>query len=246
MKKVLIYDIETTYFLARTWRIGHKLTLSHDQIYEDFLGGRSKIICVAYKWAHEKTIHLLDSGLKFEKEAKLIKDFDAIVGEADVVLAHNGDHFDQKHFNTARLMHRLPPVLWPSSEDTLKVLRKNFNLPSNRLDYVSKRLTGRGKADVSYSDWINIVEHQCQKSRDKMFKYCKRDVQALDDIAKIILPYVTTTISRAITRADPLTCSNPVCTAPNIIKYGLMTTLRGKFQKYRCTSCGHNHVGGRV
>jgi hypothetical protein len=246
MKRVLIYDIETTYFLARTWRIGHKLTLNHDQIYENFLGGRSKIICVAYKWAHEKAINLIHSGVNFENEADLIKQFDEIVETADVVLAHNGDHFDMKHFNTARLIHRLPPVMWPTSEDTLKVLRRNFNLPSNRLDYVAKKLTGKGKDSMSYNDWIQIVEHQCMKSRLKMFKYCKRDVQALDDVAKIVMPYVSTTVSRAYAKKQPGECSNPVCTTPHIRKSGVMQTLRGRFQKYHCTSCGHNHTGERL
>lgn len=246
MKKVLIYDIETTYFLARTWRIGHKLTIGHEQIFEDFLGGRSKIICVAYKWAHEKTIHLLHSGIKFEKEAQLIKDFDKVVSEADVVLAHNGDHFDMKHFNTARLVHRLPPVMWPNSEDTLKILRRTFNLPSNRLDYISKKLTGKGKDSMCYNDWIQIVEHQCQKSRDKMFKYCKRDVQALDDVAKIIMPYVNTPTTRALARADVLTCSNPLCSDSHVIKHGVYNTIKGKFQKYRCITCCHNHIGARI
>lgn len=246
MKKVLIYDIETSYVMARIWRAGRDITVNHDQVCGDFLEGRSRIICVAYKWAHEKQTHIMHSGLRFEKEAQLIERFDKIVGEADVVLAHNGDHFDMKHFNTGRLLHGLPPVMWPTSEDTLKILRKNFNLPSNRLDYVAKRLIGKGKDVISFEDWVKVIELRDKAAREKMFKYCKRDVVALDAIAKIIMPYVTTTLSRASARKNLEVCSNILCGKSTVIKFGYHPSPKGKVQKYRCNSCGHVHIGNKV
>ncbi len=99
---------------------------------------------------------------------------------------------------------------------------------------------------MTYQDWIDVVEKKCPKARAKMFKYCPIDVLRLDEVAKRIMPYVTTTASRAVARRDPTECSNVLCDRPHVIKSGIMTTLRGRFQKYRCTSCGHNHIGGKV
>lgn len=242
---VLSYDIETTYVKADVWRPGYNLNIGYDSIDKNFLEGRTHIICVSYKWAHEKEARLIHSGVDFKGEGRLIERFDKIVNKAHIVLAHNGDHFDMKQFNTLRLINKLPPVMWPSSEDTLKMLRKNFKFSSNRLDYISSLLLGKGKNKMSFDDWRAVVELKCPKARKKMFKYCIKDTVDLDKDAKIILPYIQTTQTKLMARRDVEDCSNYLCKNPHIIKAGTMRTLKGDFQKYKCTTCGHNHTGSK-
>ena len=50
--KVLIYDIETSYNIVSSWRIGHNLTLPHYSIIKE-----RAIICVSYKWLGENKVY---------------------------------------------------------------------------------------------------------------------------------------------------------------------------------------------
>src|SRR5947207_1556824 len=142
--RVLLFDIETKYITFRGWRTG-KQYVDQSQI---VLGMDSDIICISWKWLGEKEIHSLDWGLTKQNSSKMIEAFSKVVESADLCIGHNSDSFDIKHINTQRLLHRQPPIAWPTSEDTLKAIRAKFYLPSFRLDYISKLLTGSGKAKM--------------------------------------------------------------------------------------------------
>lgn len=233
--KILYYDIETAPMLAWIWRPGFKISVSHTQLYDGMPTG---IICVCYKWAGEKKIHNIDWGLKEQDSEKVVKEFDKIYQQADIAIGHNGDNFDAKHFNTQRMVNRLPPVSWIQSEDTLKQVRRHFNLPSNKLDYLAELLLGEGKAPMGFQDWIDIVEHKKRKALDKMVKYCKRDVLLLQGVEEIIAPYVDHKVHRGLlVGKDRDACPN--CAGEVSHKWGIYTTKSGRFQRYKCTECGH-------
>jgi len=166
--RILFFDIETSPILAYIWRPGSKISVSHNQVKK---GQKTDIICICYKWAHEKKIHSLDWDIKKQNSAKMIDEFTKIVESADLVIGHNGDRFDIKHVNTQRLLHGQAPIMWPTSEDTLKQFRRIFALPSYRLDFLAKLLVGAGKDPMSFQDWIDIVEHKSPKALKKMINF---------------------------------------------------------------------------
>ena len=49
--KRLFFDIETSPMIVYSWRVGWKLTIPPENIIEDW-----KIICISYKWEHEKKV----------------------------------------------------------------------------------------------------------------------------------------------------------------------------------------------
>ena len=51
MIKQLFIDIETSPNIVYSWRNGDKIFIDHNSIIEE-----RKIICICYKWEHEKTV----------------------------------------------------------------------------------------------------------------------------------------------------------------------------------------------
>src|ERR1700677_2937242 len=91
--KLLIYDIETKLLKVWIWRLGEQF-VRHDQL--DHAYNVDGIISIAYKWYGEKETFVLSGH-------GCVKDFDAIIRKADVVLGKNSDRFDVRHINTQRM-----------------------------------------------------------------------------------------------------------------------------------------------
>lgn len=231
--KILIYDLETSPNVVYSWRTGYKLTIGHDNIIEE-----RQIICIAYKWSGEKQIKCLrwDPRKKHDKDKKMLSQFLDVLAEADAVVAHNGDNFDMKWIRGRVLFHGLPPTPVVKQIDTLKEVRRMFNLNSNRLDYVAKFLGNEGKSPMSFSDWKDVMAGS-KKALDKMVKYCKQDVEELDRVFIKLRPYVTAPNIHQAVQQDRDAC--PSCGEHDNHKYGIFYTNASRFQKYKCNSCGH-------
>lgn len=231
--KVLLFDVETAPVLAWIWRTGANQYIDHTQILK---GQKFDIICICYKWLGEKTVHTLTWD-KNQNSAKMVDAFTKVIESAHIVVGHNSDKFDQKQLNTQRLMHGQPPIAWPTSEDTLKQLRKVFAFPTYRLDYVSKLLTGSGKDPMTFQDWIDIVQYKSPKAMAKMTKYCRKDVLKLEEVYKKVMTYCAPTVN-ASRLSDGTDDGCPRCGSKNIIKYGFAYSAGKIKQRYRCRDCG--------
>lgn len=233
MKKprVLFYDVETTPLRAYIWRTG-KQYVDQSSIVN---GDRTKIICIAYKWEHEKKVHALTWDIKKQNCDKIIEEFSKIVEKADVAIAHNGDKFDVRQINTQRLLAKQKPIAWPTTEDSLKQLRQTFYFPSYKLDYVARLLLQNSKSPMTFKDWLDIVERKDKKAQKKMVKYCKRDVQLLADTYKILQPFLKPKVNRAILSNGK--CIS--CGSSRVHSKGTTTLRSGIYPRYQCQSCGH-------
>ncbi|SRR5580765_1810372 len=239
--RVLIFDIETRYIIFRGWRTG-KQFVDQSQI---VLGEDSDIICISYKWLGEKQIHTLHWGLQEQSSANMIEAFSKVVESADLCVGHNCDGFDIKHINTQRLLHNQPPIAWPSSEDTLKQIRKQFYLPSYRLDYLSKLLTGTGKAKMDFSDWIDVVEKKSTKALKKMIHYNRRDVKKLEEAYKIIAPHLKPKLHVGIvTGAGKDVCTR--CGSKESRSKGIVYLTSGKYRRRQCKACVTIYRGAKI
>lgn len=234
--KVLFYDIETAPFPVWTFQIGRKVTIPHSAIME---GYTSDIICIAYKWAHEKEVHVLDWGWEKQDSRKMIAAFDKVIAEADIIIAHNGDRFDWRHLNTQRMMQGLPGIDWETrSEDTLKQIRRHFYLPSYRLDYLGKLLNVGKKDGMVFQDWIDIRLKTDSRKLEKMKKYCKQDVRLLESVYNRVKAYMKPKMSAAAHLSHQCT----VCGSDQVIKNGLRKVNGATYQSYYCNSHG-GHAG---
>lgn len=180
--KRLIWDIETSPNIGFFWRAGYRLNILHDCILHE-----RSIICICYKWENSRNVFSLEWNKGDDRV--LLQRFLEVALEADELVAHNGDKFDIKWFNTRCLKHGLqPPPIW-KTVDTLAIARSRFYFNSNRLDYLGKFLLNEGKIKTDFELWHDIVINNCSKAMAKMVRYCKKDVTLLERVWHLLQPY---------------------------------------------------------
>jgi hypothetical protein len=175
-QKVLIYDLETSYNIVSTWRVGNKVSLPHYSIIRE-----RAIICVSYKWLGEDEVYNLawDSN---QCDKTLLEEFIKIMNEADIIVAHNGDRFDLKWVKTRALKHGLEMLPYYTQVDTKWLASKHFYFNSNKLDYISKFLGFEGKMNTEPELWDSIILRKDPVALEKMIEYCNEDVRQLEKV----------------------------------------------------------------
>lgn len=174
--KILIYDIETSYNIVKSWRVGYNLNINPGDILHE-----RKIICISYKWLDENQIYNL-SWDKNQCDKFMIEQFIEVLNEADLIVSHNGDNFDLPWIKTRALYHNLPMLVNYKQFDTLKVAKRKFNFNSNKLDYISEFLGFGNKIKTEMKLWDDIILHKCPKAMEKMLTYCDMDVELLEKV----------------------------------------------------------------
>lgn len=228
--KVIFFDIETSPVEARTWSLWPK-SISHDSIIQDWT-----IICGAWKELGKEKIHAvwIDKPYKDKEVVKKLRD---VLASADLVVGHNSDKFDIKKLNARIIFHGLQPLPNVAQVDTLKMVKKVAAFSSNRLDYLSKVLTGQGKIHVDYSLWLKVMAGD-KKALKEMVKYNKVDVLRLEEIYLKLLPYAKTHPHIGAIAGLDRNLSCPKCGSTNIKKDGLRHTAAGiARQEIQCKDC---------
>ena len=184
-KKRLFFDLEVSANIAFSWRIGRNICLTPEDIIQE-----RAIICACWKWEGDNTIHSLE--WENGNDKKLLRKFAKIVDKADEVITQNGDAFDIKWLRARCIYHRIPISPKFNSIDTLKMARAGFRFNSNKLDYMGKFLGIGGKIKTDYSMWKDITLFNDKKAMAKMVRYCKKDVQRLEQVYHVLEPYCPT------------------------------------------------------
>src|SRR6266404_2277521 len=86
--RVLVYDIETSHNIVAQFDPKDQYTQHHNILVERF------IICAAWRWLGEKTVHTVQIDKPFD-DYKVVKKLHEVMSEADCVVAHFGDRFDK-------------------------------------------------------------------------------------------------------------------------------------------------------
>lgn len=230
MKKILAYDIETAPLISATWGRYQQDVL---EVLED-----GYMICFSYQWLHEKKTHVVS--IRTEKNEKaVVKKLWDLFNEADVLLAHNGDSFDQKYTNGRFLKYGLPQPSPYDTIDTLKIARKRFKLNSNKLDHLGEYLgVGRKISTGGKQLWIDCMNGDI-KALKKMEKYNIQDVKLLIDVYNKLVGWSNKDIH--VDESKP-TCS--ACGSDHLQKHGLTFKGTAKQQRYKCMDCGNNLYTG--
>lgn len=179
--KVLIYDIETSYYLGKFYRTGKQWVGAH-QIVKD-----KKIICISYKWLGEKEVYNL-SWDSSQSERFLLEQFIDIMNEADLIVAHNGDKFDLKEIAARALKYDLKMLPKYNQFDTYKVAKRKFNLPAYSLNHIAKYLNlPVSKYKVPEETWDACILGNSREALKELIEYCDQDVKVLEQIyAKLV------------------------------------------------------------
>jgi hypothetical protein len=232
---ILCYDIETSPIIGYTWGVWQTDVI---QIKEDW-----QILSVAWKWVGEKKVHCLgqddfpDYKPGVNNDFELVKKIHELFDKADVVIAHNGNRFDQPKCQARMMIHGLKPPSPYKQLDTKIIAKRYASFTRNNLKWLAKDLKVNQKGDPGgFETWEGCLAGD-PKSWAKMKKYNKQDIPPLEDIYLKLRPWVTNHPNMARIGDRPDAC--PKCGANNSRKKeGCSYTTVGKKQQYSCTKCG--------
>lgn len=226
MAKILVYDIETSPNLAYVWGKWQQDVIAFESEWE--------LLSFSFKWLGEKETIAVGRN-KFSEEI-LVRRLHQLFDEADVVIAHNGDNFDQRMANAKFIQFGLTPPSPYRSVDTKKVAKKYFRFNSNKLDDLGK-LLGLGKKVQTggFSLWLGCMAGD-ERAWAKMLKYNKQDVVLLEKIYLKLRPWVDNHPS--VSLLDGVFDGCPKCGSRKLQKRGTRHTKVAITQRYQCKSCG--------
>lgn len=233
--KVLIIDIETKYMLAPVWGLWDQ-NISHKHIQQE--GG---ILCYAAKWLGEKEI-FFDS-VHQSTERAMLKSAHALLSEADAVISFNGISFDIKHLNAQFVLHKLKPPSTFKNIDLLRVAKSRFKFPSNKLDYIAKRLGLGSKVEHEGMElWVKCIAGN-KAAWARMKKYNIQDVLLTEAVYLKLRPWVKSHPNMNL--FSEIECC-PSCGSASLQRRGMAFTTTGAYQRYQCMSCGAWAQGSRA
>lgn len=239
--KVLLFDIESSPNIAYLWGKYEQNALG------DFIRER-QIICFAWKWLGEKKTHCLSLPMlrgyrrNPDDNRALILKLHSLMSQADVVVAHNVDGFDDKMANTDFIVNGLKPPKPHKTVDTLKVARSKFRFNSNKLDDLGARLgLGRKVHTGGFALWAGCLRGD-MKSWNLMERYNRNDVDLLEKVYLRLRPWMS---NHPNMNALDGRSACPICRAPAvrmIVRKHRMTATGKKIQ-FQCRDCGKFSTG---
>jgi len=173
--RILVYDIETSPSMAYVWRF-YDECISPDQVIDD-----GQMLCFAAKWLGHSAIYS-DSKEKDKSDRRICRELWKLFDEADVVVAHNGQAFDQKTMNSRWVHYGMPPPSAYKVVDTLKMARSMFRFGINKLDYIARYLNqGRKMKHHGFKMWVECMNGD-PDAWETMRKYNIQDVRLLEGV----------------------------------------------------------------
>lgn len=230
--KRLFFDIETSYYqlLIKAWQLKNfQRYFNPDDIVRE-----KEIICISYKWQYENEVYTLDWR---NGEKQMLKQFVKILGDADEIVAHNGDKFDIRFLRTRCLANGV--LMFPiyRSLDTLKKSRSFFLFASNKLDYLGKFTGIGGKMEHEGQElWDKVIEGDTD-CLERMIKYCERDVALLEDYYFVISPFITHNNNFSVLTGGEL-WECPECASKDVKMHRTYSTPMGIIRReMKCNNC---------
>lgn len=173
----------------------------------------------------------------------------AMLNEADMVVGFNHEKFDMRHINREFVERGFFPTRPVPTVDILKVVKKHFNFPHNRLDYVAMRLLGECKLDTGgFELWPAFMSGD-PKALRLMKRYNIQDVVLTEKLYKKLIPWILNHPFIAKPTVEPddddyfYEC--PACTSTDTSKERPRRTRCYAIRVVHCNTCGSWFDGRR-
>lgn len=231
--RILFYDLETSLQTVAVFQLG-----GNDWIQPSNILQERHIICAAWQWLGEDKVHavsLMDDPKRFKQnphdDRHVVETLHKVMSEADVIVAHYGDSFDNKYVKTRIIAHGLTPLPPMQTIDTKKICKQQFYFNSNSLDYVGKYLGCGGKINTPGGLWLNILKGEdVEQSIKTMVVYNKRDVTLLKDVFMKLRPYIPNYINRELFGKEGC----PRCGSKKIQSRGTYYAQTRTYRRFQC------------
>jgi uncharacterized protein YprB with RNaseH-like and TPR domain len=179
--KILMLDIETTPLQVYTWGLWDQ-NIGINQIIKS-----TEMMCFGAKWLGQKSVTF--KSVHHDGKKAMLEELHTLMEEADALVGWNSAAFDHKHINREFLENEMTPPSPTKDLDLMTIVKANFQFPSNKLDYVAQKLGVGSKVKHSgFELWIKCMAGD-DKAWREMKKYQIQDVQLLDSLYDILLPW---------------------------------------------------------
>lgn len=228
MRKLLI-DIETAPNQVHVWGLWGQNVGINQIITPGYT------MCYSAKWVGERGL-IFDSIFDTKPE-KMVRGVHKLISEADAVITYNGVKFDLPTLNKEFVLYGLEPPSPYKNIDLLKVAKRQFRFPSNKLDYISRELGLGSKVKHKGHDlWIECMRGD-PKAWKTMTSYCKQDVVLLEKLYHRLLPWIHNHPNHSLyDPQDTPSCTN--CGSTHLQSRGYAYTNTLRYRRYRCNDCG--------
>lgn len=236
--KIIGFDIENSHTISRHFNF-YDTSINYDDIVQ-----HSFIICACWKVLGESKIHsvsVLDDAKRFKKDHRdeyhVIKTMHEVLSDADMLYGHNSKKFDLPKLNASFIRHGLTPLPKIPHVDTLGLARSQFKFPSNRLDSLGDFLGVGRKVHTPKGLWYGAADG-VEKDIKTMVKYCKGDVQLLEDVFNKLKPFARVFPKLSDLVVGGVECSCPKCGSQDLQQRGWAVPKSRNIKRVQCTNCG--------
>ena len=226
--KILMLDLETSPITAHTWGLW-KQDISIKQIVK-----ATEVICFGARWyGKNKTMF---KSVHHHGKQEMLQEAWNLINEADAVVGWNSASFDMKHLRREFLLAGMTPPSLAKDIDLMRVVKKQFMFPSNKLDYVAQALGVGAKVKHSGFDlWIKCMAGD-NKAWAEMKKYQIQDVDLLIDLYEKLLPWIQAHPVVGLYSGVEDGCAN--CGSTDLREEGEYVGQTGVYTQYVCEDCG--------
>jgi len=195
----------------------------------------SQIMCFAATWIGEDSEPMFYSTFH-NGQHEMLRAAWNLMNEADALVYYNGDRFDKPKIQKELLVAGFGSPSPSKGIDLYTIIKKHFDFPFKRLDEVAKALGLTGKIGSHKANWKKCLEND-YAAWERMKVYNIQDAVLNEQVFNIVKPWIGGSIipSVAIDEGKNDTCR---CGSTDLTKEGFRQTLTGKYQRYRCRSCG--------
>ena len=183
-KKLLVLDIETAPNLVAVYQ------LKQTYINPQYIMASGYVLCFTAKWLGESELFY---GKSPDGHKDMLARIHILLLQAEGVIHYNGRKFDMPTLNAEFILHGFSPIPPLVQIDLYHLVRRAFNFPSNKLDYVSQRLGLGGKArHGGWSMWKACMDNLNEKHASAwvvMERYNKRDVKMTERLYRKLRPW---------------------------------------------------------
>lgn len=244
--RILTIDIETAPLESYTWGIWEQ-NVGLDQIKTDW-----SILSFAAKWLGKHKAIYQDTGGrgpgKVRDDSVLLPAIWELMNEADIVVAQNGRKFDIRKINWRLAEGGFTPYAPIRVVDTLLVSKRMFAATSQKLAWLSQKLTDTPKDKhhkfPGFELWLECLKDN-PAAWAEMKKYNIQDIRATEKVYLRQRPWIPNhpNLGAYDLRAGGV-CPN--CGSPKLEHNGHATLQVGVYARYRCKSCGAHCRGKQL
>mgnify|MGYP003131836848 CR=1 FL=1 len=240
--KILFFDIESMFSTVATFRF-YNQNFGHDNVLE-----YGYMISFAAKWLGTEEVIYEECRDKRGRNKTLVKKMLALFSLADVIIGHNGRSFDIKFVKGEALRHGLDPPIPFKIVDTLAIVKEEFKLPRNSLEYVAEHVGVTPKSKHNKFPGIMLWK-ECKKGNpeawEEMKLYNILDTEILESVYYKLRAWSTKHPNLGIFSLENIPMC-PKCQSIDLKKINSIPTNTQEYDGYRCNNCGGIARGPRT